>query len=230
MTTGAWKTCTDHLKAVEGDLTQIAMDKKMWDHVKGLLTTASHIPHCHTVFDWLERQSLTSFIAGIRRHGENAGKGLSYVMQLVKDHAAEITWDRHRSLWSDHPLLEPSAREIFDRFAGEGGNHVDPGIVAAHRTHLLEVSQPVYDFATDNVAHLLTKKDRRRTPDITFETIDEAWGRVEQYFLDYRLLLTGRGGNPLTPTPQFSWERAFSVPWDMEALVKELEINARDRR
>jgi hypothetical protein len=119
--------------------------------------------------------------------------------------------ERLVALHDPDPHFERLGQATFDaHFAGEVGDHLDPGIVGADLNELRETSKTVEKYVDRYIAH--TDRKGLKTPP-TFGDIDKAIDAIGDLFRKYALLLTGESWATLEPIAQHDWLAIFRQAW-----------------
>jgi hypothetical protein len=203
------------LETVRKEIHEVHHHREIWDFFN---TELPKQPDFGIVHAALARWYVDSQAAAIRRIYEAKDKrSLGALLKSLEAHASELTRADYLKLW--HQLSEPNgdehgvfrrmANDTFDGFAGPGGAHLDPQVVAADRERLKAAAHKVARWADENVAHI----GRKGSVTVTFGELEEAIDLVGELLQRYYLLLDGGSLMSVKPEIQEPWQTPFTKPW-----------------
>jgi len=203
------------LKTVYDEVLEVHHHREIWDYFN---TELPKRPNSGIVHSALARWYVDSQAAAIRRIYEpNDKRSLGALLKSLEAHAPELTRADFLKLWhrlskpggDEHGFFRRKANDTFDTFAGPGGAHIDPQLVAADRERLKAAAHNVARWADENVAHM----GRKASATVTFGELDAAIVLVGELLQRYYLLLEGDSLMSVTPAIQGPWKTPFTEPW-----------------
>ncbi|MEX2099999.1 MAG: hypothetical protein WEB19_01160 [Acidimicrobiia bacterium] len=202
------------LRRVHDEILEVHHHREIWDFFNVELPKQ---PDPGIVHQALARWYVDSQAAAIRRIYEPGDKqSLGALMKSLEAHASELKRADFLRLWhqlsepggDEHGIFREMANDAFDKFAGPGGEHVDPATVAADRARL-KGAHNVSRWASEHVAHI----GREPSVAVTFDDLDAAISLVGELHQRYYLLLTASSLMTVTPVIQEPWQTPFTRPW-----------------
>lgn len=209
------------IRGFEDDIFRLHLDRYFFREVLGMLRTNKTIPEPWHIGRWLVRIYAQSVAVGVRRQTDTRRDvlGLRKLIVDIQDHATELTRAAWLATWGEiGPDERDLANEEFDAFSA-GGAHVDPEMVRKDVADLDEAVERARKFVNKQVAHLDSDRalGRREFEKLSLDELDGALDRIGQLHEKYHLLVCGSSLAGCTPTPQYNWRSAFTVPWLAEA-------------
>ncbi|MEP0546884.1 MAG: hypothetical protein ABJF88_08130 [Rhodothermales bacterium] len=205
--------------SIESELTNLAVVRLVFSGVKEMVQSNKKVQRhsaFHSVFAANYAHSVLMYIRRqVRRHRDSIS--LIGLLDDLLENAESISRDYHVGFYT-RDITRPSLLEhknrvgngTFDRyFAGEAGNHLCSGIVAADIAILEGVFEHSSSFADRRIAHL-----DKRSPDTipTFGELEYWCDTLNETYWKYHLLLTA-ADLQITPILNHNWKEIFQHAW-----------------
>jgi hypothetical protein len=166
---------------------------------------------------WVANLYADSVVMGIRRQTDYREQSVSLVGLLTDmiQHPEVMTRERYFQLSisggmsRDDPVEVAMINSAFDKYAGPGGDYVDPVIVEQDVERLRTVSTKVRAYVNRRVAH----RTRTDVSVPTFAELNAALDELDVVLRRYYLLLTAATLYSTTPTMQYNPWVPLTVPW-----------------
>lgn len=223
-------TWQEWVSGYEGDIIRLHLDRYFFREILAMLRTNPAIREPWHIGRWLVRIYIQAVSVGVRRQtdGRQDVLNLRRLMQDVQRNPEALSRDAWLATWGEiGPRERELANEDFDAFSA-GGDHVDPEMVRADIAALGEAVEQARVFVNNQVAHLNSERALGRVEfeSLSLDELDAALDQIGRLHEKYYLLVCGRSLANCTPTPQYNWRAAFTVPWlaDEVRTVDRVEV------
>jgi hypothetical protein len=201
---------TRWLKRIENEIIAMHSHRDVFRNVGEIVDDHGSLPPSH-FFSYLTDWYASTQATAVRRQADTHPQveSLGRLLKEIRDDPGRLTRDRFVDQYDT--LNARRGREAWDeKFGGEVGTHVDPGIVAAGLDALVSAADRVKQHVDKHVAH--ADEDPLSEP-LTFEELNAAIDGISDLFEKYSLLLTASSWATLVPVMQYDWKAVFRVPW-----------------
>jgi hypothetical protein len=200
------------LDTIEADIVNLLHRRQIFREVQKIVVGNPRIQGPNVFYDWMASTYAASSVIGVRRQVDEDSRAISLLklMREIRRSPEELTRERHLDRYREvNPEMEEAGDLEFDRFAGQGNPHIDPGGVQYDISELLKATEHLERYATKRVAH----SDAEAPPIIpSFDDLDRALDLLERLLKKYRLLILVKGGD-VVPTVIDAWKGIFMEPW-----------------
>ena len=202
------------LDLIDDDVVQSLLVRRyVFREVQEIVERNPRIQKPSIFFDWMASGYVASAVMAVRRHVDPDTDAVSLITLLreIRKRPDLLSRERHVERYREEggAEFEEVGHREFDRFAGQGGSHVDPRLVRDDITALQRLTGDLERYATKRVAHL-DAKGPDRIP--TFDELEKAIDLFEDLVKKYRLLIKREGGDVL-PVVAYPWKAIFTEPW-----------------
>lgn len=216
------------LDAIRSDLVGMHTDREVWRSIVDMLQGKESIPNRFWIRDWITQQYVQAQVISVRRQSEPNADVMSVagLLYRIQSNPRVITRGRYHELYSpDNDYGRMVADDIFDRWAGPGGESVDPERVESRISSLAAKASSVSRFANRRLAHL----DRRSVGAPTFDELDDVLDALGSELMELELLLKAVSLSSVAAVIINPWRKAFSVAWLPDHEIRSYE-RLRDQR
>jgi hypothetical protein len=200
------------IDAIYNDMVSSAASREIYEETKRIIINNPTLADGPTFFfNRLTRWYADSAIMGLRRHLKIDGDSISLagLLQDIAENPKSLSRTHFVSL-SDKPAMHPHLNRTFDKYAGQGAEHVSSEAVKQELDEFRKRSKQCEEYADRLVAHL----DKRWVKDPpTFQEFYEVVDFAETLLKKYTLLIRGSSLRSVTPVVLEDWTTIFRVPW-----------------
>jgi len=202
------------LRTIEADVERMHLHRMVFLRVDEIVRANPKLPESY-FFEYLSDTYAATQSVAVRRQAESADnvQTLGRLLFELEENASLMTRGLWISMWGDDDgvRLGIADRQWDKYFAGEVGDHLDPGIPLRDRETLVDQARKIKRYVDKYLAHADRKPGKFEDP--TFDELDAAVDVLGELLARYNGLLTLRSLLQITPELQHDWEAVFRVPW-----------------
>lgn len=209
----------EHLERVTNELLVLARYRATWRPMNELAATSAAIQEQPYFVQWVSELYATTMAVGVRKLADRS-RGTASLYRLLESiarHPEGVTREWYLSDIFEDWVPDFDA-DFSERADPEHLNHIDPRIVRADQSRLLEESEFIRRYVNQYLAHVQAEPSAEIP---TFSDLHGALDALIEVFLKYEQLLTRAHRSPFEPVFQFPWERIFDQPWRLKGLPTE---------
>lgn len=194
------------------EVEQLCYLKHIFLEVQAIIHANHSLPPGNSFYEFLNHGYTALGVMGVRRQVKQQKDSISLASLLIdiQDNPQIISLQKFKSLYDESIFDRELAESHFSGFKTPDADHVDPGMVTRDIASLRDSVKGCEDFADRKLAH---SDPRTVAPHPTFNDLHACVDLIEELALKYRLILTAKGGNSLTPIILGNWKAIFKVPW-----------------
>jgi hypothetical protein len=215
---GAW--CADFDEVVR-EMTALFHTRWMWRTITDLLEGVDqHV----LVNNYLLRTYVGTVCTAVRREVDRDSRTTSLARCLTQliESPYFATRSRYAALVREAATdleLIPRGVSAFDRFAPNGGQHVDPTVVQSSLDRLDSAAGPIRKYTNQVLAHRQRKSGEVDAVSVSFPEINHALDELGAVTKEYwSLRHPGQILGNLTPITGLDFLHVFDVPWRREGF------------
>jgi hypothetical protein len=194
------------------DVGHLCLQKYVFLQVQAIIDANPQL-RCSSEFYVLLNHGYTALGAmGVRRQvkTQNGSISLARLLKDIQCNPQIMSLERYKLLFCKAGIAEELVEKDFEPFQSPSAEHIDPHMVARDLVLLQKSARSCEEFADRRLAHI---DPRNVLPFPTFDDLHKCIDLIEELALKYRVLLTAKGGNGLTPSIGYNWKKIFRVPW-----------------
>lgn len=200
------------MEVIKDEVQELVMTKRTFHEVQQLIKDNPALHLSNSFYDYLSRTYVSHVVIGVRRQIKSKGNDCISMAKIFKElikSPQDLTRCYYVGLYKG-TNMERFADKDFNKFATPGFPHIDPTLVAADLTRLLDASKRIEDFADKRVAH----RDQREMEELpTFNDVDACIDLLDELYVRYYMLFYAKNMGSLLPTRQYDWKAIFRIPW-----------------
>lgn len=177
------------------------------------------------LYDWLLRNFYVEYLTSVRREMESGGGFLTlvnFLRELEQYCEGVLTRKRYVALYAGGPLEQHGIPDKdFDMKVGAMCRYprttpeedcISADSVRHARLQLEKDVEKVVNFANWFIAH----RTRKTAFKLTLADMYKAMNRIFDTYARYYKIITAGTWRGKFPTPQYDWQKPFTVPWITE--------------
>lgn len=221
-----WNAWCSDFDEVEQELHALFHTRWVFRTVTGMLEH-SGVPQYATVQNYLLRTYVATICTAVRREADADQRttSLARCLRALVERPHFASRARFTALVAATLTDEASdyvqqvAAEGFLRFAPDGGDHIDPGLVAQSIERLLTAAAPVRKYTNQVIAHR-ERQGKVRREHVSFEQINNALDELSEVARQYYTLRhPGVELLMFTPSADLTFLNMFKKPWYQDGFA-----------
>jgi hypothetical protein len=210
------------IETICAEVEQLCHLEHIFLEVQEIIYANPSLPNRNSFYGFLNHGYTALGVMGVRRQVKQQKDSISLASLLndIQDNPEIISLQKFKSLYGESIFDRELAESHFNGFKAPDADHVNPDMVNQDLASLRNSAQGCEKFADRKLAH---SDSRTVEPHPTFNDLHACIDLIEELALKYRLILTAKGGDSLTPVILGNWKVIFEVPW---GLTKELNLAA----
>lgn len=207
------------LKILEGNVTRIADDHRIWQDVQAIIASNPALHRPSIFYRWMQDMYVAGTAMAIRRLVDNHPQAVSFVrlLRLIQQHPGVVSRARYRKLFdqSDADVDKGGSRSLayadrcYDALVRLGAEVPDSKDIQAQIMVLRRSTKRFTVFANKVVAHTDEEEPTTLPKYSEIDVAIEAFGKLLNQYIALTRAATLRIGS----VPQYSWKAIFRVPW-----------------
>jgi hypothetical protein len=199
------------LDVIDDEVTILAINRHIFWEVQNIIRNNEAIQKPSSFYTFLGSSYVALAVMAVRRQLKIDNSSISFarLLQEIIDTPDVISRERFVDLYNGSVVKDLADRD-FDRFSGEGKNHVDVNMVREELEKLKVLGKGCEDFADKRIAHYDSRAPRVLP---TFNELDACIDHLEELLKRYRLLFRAEAVISVLPTWQYNWKEIFELPW-----------------
>lgn len=199
------------LDVIDDEVTIPAINRHIFWEVQNIIRNNEAIQKPSSFYTFLGSSYVALAVMAVRRQLKIDNSSISFarLLQEIIDTPDVISRERFVNLYNGSVVKDWADRD-FDRFSGEGKNHVDINMVREELEKLKVLGKGCEDFADKRIAHYDSRAPRVLP---TFNELDACIDHLEELLKKYRLLFRAEAVISVLPTWQYNWKKIFELPW-----------------
>jgi hypothetical protein len=215
----------DWLDKIETDVYDLHLNRERWTKLIEMGENVDPILEPWDFVRWVGGLYAIAQAVVIRRQS-TTGDHISFgnLLRDIERHPEALTREWHIARYEPSPAPTWAADD-FDKFAGTGELHVDPGIVRADHDALKAISRKIITYVDKFVAHI------DATPpllQVTYGDLHEVLDEFDRLLKRYVLLLRAAGLITTTPVDQSDWTLPFYRAWLQDPVFEDWYKHQKD--
>ena len=200
------------IETICAEIEHLCYLKHIFSEVQAIIHANPNLPRGNSFYEFLNHGYTASGVMGVRRQVKQQKDSISLASLLndIQDNPQIISLQKFKSLYGESIFDREMAESDFNGFKAPDADHVNPDMVNQDLSSLMISVQGCEKFADRKLAH---SDSQTVEPHPTFNDLHACIDLIEELALKYRLILTAKGGNSLTPTILGNWKVIFKVPW-----------------
>lgn len=200
------------LEIIRNDVTSLSVSRHIFWEVQNIIKANPKIQLASSFYEWMGPTYAVFQSIGLRRLVDPR-KGTVSFRRLLEEIARQpgvISRERYVTLYEDPVIRKRIANKGFDKFAGVGQPHINPGMVREDRDQIVKKIEGMKDYVDKRVAHFA---ERGLTRPPTYGDIDDCLDFVEVLLIKYLAVLRAEMHPHILPVWQYDWKQIFRYAW-----------------
>ena len=200
------------LEIIRIDVTNLSVSRHIFWEVQNIIKANAKIQLASSFYEWMGPAYAVFQSVGLRRLVDSRKDTVSFrrLLAEIARQPGVISRERYVALYEDSVIRKRIADRAFDKFAGPGKPHIDPGMVRKDHDQLIRKIEGMKDYVDKRVAHF-AEREPTRLP--TYGDIDDCLDFVEALLKKYLAVLRAEAHLEILPTWQYDWKQIFRYPW-----------------